>query len=182
MENTVIVPISTGSEELEVIAIVDILRRATIDVKLYGEMEIVTCSRGIKIIPDSLIHEIGNDEKFLGIVLPGGTLGVQNLSNNSTIINITRQLYKDNKMVAAICSATTILAEHKIIPLNTSITSHPNVMPTLANFNYFENAVIVDKNVITSRGAGTAVQFALTIVEYLKGQDMANKIAKDIVY
>ncbi len=182
MDKSILVPISSGTEEIEAVVIIDLLRRAGISVKVAGENEIITCSRKVRILPDIFIENITQDMKFDGIVIPGGGSGVKHLSENNHLIDIIKTHYKNGALIGAICAAPIIFSIHKFIDKNTILTSHPSVRPELSEFKYIEQAVVVDKNIITSRGAGTSIQFTLTIIEMLGGQELANKIANDIMY
>ncbi|MFA6572351.1 MAG: DJ-1 family glyoxalase III [Bacteroidota bacterium] len=182
MGKTVLVPLAKGSEEMEAVIIIDILRRAGLNVIVTGENDIITCSRGVKIIPDILISDIENDTLFDAIVIPGGAFGTSNLIKNQTLEEMLIQHAKKNKIIGAICAAPTILAEKKILPEGTQITSHPSVKKQLEHLNYSENDVVISDNFVTSRGAGTAIKFALIIVEMLQGTEVSAKISKDIVY
>ncbi len=176
----VLVPIANGTEEMEAVIIIDMLRRAGIKVTVAAVEDIVTCSKGVKILPDSDIESLV-DEKFDAIILPGGLPGTNNLSENPTLIGILREHKKEGKILGAICAAPTILSDHKLISLENKITSHPSVAKNLANYDYSEDKVVFDDNVITSRGAGTAFEFSLEIIGKLIGIDKAEEIKKAIV-
>lgn len=177
----VLVPIANGTEEMEAIIIVDMLRRAGINVTLASSDNIVTCSKGVKIIPDVIINSISDEIEFDAIILPGGIQGTDNLSENSDLIQILKRHNSKNKILGAICAAPTILSNHKIIGNDSIITSHPSVKNLLSNYNYSENNTEVYKNIITSRGAGTAFDFALEIISKLIGSEKAEEIKKSIV-
>lgn len=182
MNKKVLVPIARGSEELEAVAIIDVLRRADISVKVAGENEIITCSRGIKIIPDLLLDYISDEDIFDAVVLPGGLKGVENLSANDHLENIIEAHIRENKLVCAICAAPLVLADRKFLPTGAVITSHPGVKPQLKKFQYSDDRVVEYGNFITSRGPGTAIELALRIVEKLAGTDVADKIASAMLH
>lgn len=183
MEKKVLVPIAAGTEEAEAIIIIDLLRRAD-GVKIFvaGESDVTTCSRGVKIIPDVLIDSIDEDAEWDAIVLPGGLGGVENLSANEHFIGILKKHTANSRLTGAVCAAPLILAEHKIFPSDAQITSHPTVKALLRNFGYSDKSVVKSGRFITSRGVGTAIDFALAIIEELAGEEIANKVADSIVY
>jgi DJ-1 family protein len=182
MQKNILVPIAQGTEELEACAIIDILRRAGAKVTLAGETNIITCSRGLKIIPDKYFIDIEDDEVFDAIVLPGGLEGVERLCVNEYVANILRRHNNANALICAICAAPTILSDLKILKGDTLVTSHPSQRRVFKEANYREERIVVSGNIITSRGAGTAVEFALKIVELLYSEELCDKIKNDIVF
>ncbi|MBI5326008.1 MAG: DJ-1/PfpI family protein [Ignavibacteriae bacterium] len=182
MSKNVLVPIANGSEEIETVVVIDILRRAGINVKIAGEHEIITCSKGVKIIPDLLISNIDLNDEYDAVIIPGGSKGTDNLIKNEKLIEILKKQNKNNKLIGAICAAPSILSAHNILKPGQKVTSHPSVKDSLITYNYQEQRVIYDYDIITSRGAGTAVEFALYLVDILAGPESAVKIAQDIVF
>jgi len=141
MNTRVLVPLADGTEEIEAVTIIDILRRAGIDVLVAGTTSMVLCSRGIKIIPDCLISDIDLLQKFDAIILPGGMTGVQNLANNEHLSLLIKN-HSRNSLLGAICAAPAILADYGIIKEGANITSHPSVQNRLAQFNYLDTATV----------------------------------------
>lgn len=182
MNKRVLVPISRGTEELEAVGIIDILRRAGITVIIAGETEIISCANGVRIMPEKIIDELYNDSLYDAIVIPGGLSGVTNLEINDNFDVLLRNHFDQGKLIAAICAAPIILASKKILTKDSIITSHPSVKNTFVNNNYSEDDVVVDNNIITSRGAGTVIPFALSIIEYLSDKTNADLVAEKIVY
>jgi DJ-1 family protein len=182
MDIRVLLPIAQGTEELEAITVIDLLRRAGISVIVSGDADIITCSRGVKIIPDTLLDSINELDEFDAVILPGGGLGTKNLMENSHLEKLLKCQKQKGKLIAAICAAPTILDAHHLINEDNAITSHPSVENILKNYNYREENVVIDGNFITSRGAGTAIDFALAIIERLVDSDTAERVAKEIVY
>lgn len=182
MDIKVLIPVAHGSEEMEAIIVIDMLRRAGISVKVAGENDIITCSRGVKILADSLIEDIELDDEFDAIVIPGGAVGTQRLTENEHLRKIIALHNSKGKLIGAICAAPTLLSEHKLISTDTMITSHPSVKSQLDSYNYKDDIVVEDKNIITSRGAGTAFDFALAIINRLINRETSLKITNDIVY
>ncbi len=182
MDIKALVAVAQGTEEMEAVIIIDLLRRAGINVKVAGDTEIVTCSRGVKIIPDTVLQHIDEDIVFDVVILPGGAEGSNRLSQNDYMIKILNRHLEKKKLIAAICASPLILSDHKMLDNSMMITSHPSVKEHLTKYNYVEEDVVTDGNIMTSRGAGTACDFALSIIAYLAGKEIASNVAQQIVY
>jgi len=182
MEKTVLVPIAHGNEELEAVTVIDLLRRADIKVIVAGENDMVTFSRGVKIIPDVLLSNISEYETFGAIVLFGGGQGVDNYLENDHLLEIVKYNIKKKNLICAICAAPLYLTQNKLINEDIKITSFPDVRMDLNHTNYSEESVVVCDNIVTSRGAGTAIDFALKIIELIIDRETAQKVAAEIVY
>lgn len=185
--NSVLMPIAYGTEEMEVVITADILRRAGVLVTIAGESQIITCSRGVKIIPDVLLDDVLEEDEYDAVVLPGGSRGVENLSENPQVEKLVKANFERNALICAICAAPVLLVQFGLL-INTPgvrITSHPSIESVLrqtTTAHYVADNVVSEAGIITSRGAGTAVEFALAIVETLEGRDAAIHIARDIMY
>lgn len=167
----VMVPLAQGCEELEAVTITDLLTRAGITVVTTGlDDNVVTASRGMKLVPDFLLDDVLNDD-FDMIVLPGGLPGADHLNNDPRIQSIVKKMAANNKYTAAICAAPRILATAGILE-GKHATSFPGALDQfpVANLIFEEQAVVVDGKIITSRGPGTAMDFALTLIELLLGK------------
>ncbi len=172
---TILVTIAPGFEEIETITVVDILRRAGARVTLAGTLEgILEGSRGIKVQPDELLDNV-LEKEFDLIYLPGGQPGTDNLKNDPRIEQILKKMHQQGKYIAAICAAPTVLLSAGILK-NRSITSHPSVQSEFEPVNYLEERVVIDDKIITSRSPGTAMEFALKMVEILFGQERMEKV------
>lgn len=182
MSKNILLPVAQGTEDMEAVIPADILRRAGYRVVIAGENEIVTFAKSLKILPDKLLENIDESEVFDAIVLPGGLTGVQNLLENPYLEKLLINQHKNKRMIAAICAAPTILTGLKIIDNTVMVTSHPGSADKFAPERYSTESVVVSDNIITSRGAGTAIEFSLKIVEILSGKAAAEKIAEGIVY
>ena len=168
----VLVPLAQGCEELEAITITDLLVRAGITVTTCGLDELpVKASRGTTIIPDTSIDKVQN-ESFDLIVLPGGLPGADHLRDNIQLQSLIKKQAAENRYLAAICAAPKALAKAGVLKGRTA-TSFPGVLAALhdSSITISANAVEVDGNIITSRGPGTAMDFALTLIELLEGKD-----------
>ena len=182
MEKSVLLPLAYGSEEVEAITVADLLRRADIKVTIAGESDMVTCSRGVKIIPDILLTEVSEYETFGAIVLPGGGAVVDAFIENEHLVEIVKHNIDKGSLICAICAAPLFLKHHNLIDDTIEITSFPDVESELSHPKYSNDAVVVSGNFITSRGVGTAIEFALKIIERMVSKEKAESIAKEIVY
>ena len=165
----VLVALAPGFEEIETVTVVDILRRAGARVVLAGTEEgLIEGSRGVKIMADAHVDRV--DDDFDLIVLPGGQPGTANLQKNAKVLAILKDMHQAQKHIAAICAAPMVLQTAGILKGQT-VTSHPSVKENLSGMEYSENRVVADGNLITSRSPGTALEFALKLVEILFGKD-----------
>ncbi len=177
----VLVLVAPGFEEIETITVIDILRRANIEVVSAGiEPGEITGSKKVKIVPDVHLNKVVNDENFDMIVLPGGMPGTTNLMKDESVKKIIQRMYKQGKFTSAICAAPTVLSA---IGLTTgkNITSHPSVKNEFQNESYKEDRVVVDGQIITGRSPGTAIEFAMKLVEILVGKEMVEEINKGVM-
>ena len=159
--------IANGTEEIEAITPIDVLRRsgALVDVISVSELTIKG-SHGIVITADKLIDEAA-DSEYDGIVIPGGMPGAQNISDNEKAMELIKAVLSQGKMVAAICaSPAVVLARHGLIE-GVSATCYPAKAFVDLIKNYKGNNVQVDKNVITANGPKAALEFSVKICEYL---------------
>lgn len=177
----VLVPIANGTEEMEAVIIIDMLRRASIDVVVAGDANIVTCSRGVRIIPDITIEDIRDDDTFDALVLPGGAQGVEAFVSNPSLEQIVRKHREGKRLVGAICAAPVVLHEWGLLARSQVVTSHPSVQKEMSGYSYVLDRVATDGRVITSRGAGTAFEFALALIKRLVDDATAARVASDIV-
>lgn len=164
----VLVPLAEGFEEIEAVTIIDVLRRAELDVVAAGLGEgPVTGSHGITLTPDeTLDHALERD--YAMAVLPGGMPGAANLEADERIVDLLRRLAESERFTAAICAAPKVLAAAGLLK-DKRATSFPGFLEQADVLELSEEAVVEDGTVITSRGPGTAMDFALTLVERLSG-------------
>lgn len=181
MDISLLVPIAHGTEELEAVAIVDITRRAGIRVRLAGESENVICSRGIRIAPDVLWRDLDDSDTFDAVVLPGGRSGTERFIESDDIMHLLRRHAAEGVLLGAICAAPLALHAAGVLPPSCALTSHPSVADRLQHYDYRPDRVVQSGTIITSRGAGTAVEFALAIVAALTGEELAREVAASIV-
>ncbi len=169
----VLLPLAKGFEELEAVALIDVMRRGGIAVSIvYLEDELhnnlVTGANGITIQADISIKNIISDD-FDMIVLPGGWGGTYALAENKRVLELLKE-FKETKVVGAMCAAPYVLKKAGV--LGNNYTCYPGAKNEIAHVGYRDDQkVVVDKNIITSQGPGTAVCFGLTIVELLIGKE-----------
>jgi 4-methyl-5(b-hydroxyethyl)-thiazole monophosphate biosynthesis len=176
----VVVPLAEGFEEIEFSAIVDILRRAGIDVAVAGLKEgIIDGAHGVRVTPDTLINKVSADN-FDVIVLPGGNPGFVNLGKSEKVLKLVEEMCDRDKYVTAICGASSVLAKAGVIQ-GKRATVFPGMEGTLTGAQYREERVVVDGKVITSQGPGTAMEFATKLVEVLAGKGKAQEITKEVL-
>lgn len=176
----VLVPLATGFEEIEAITIIDILRRAGIEVVSAAlSRRRVMGAHGIRILADQHIKDIDYRE-FEMIVLPGGIPGATNLRDDETIQELLQNFDRDNKYIGAICAAPIALANAKV--LKKAYTCYPSFEQQIENKGYLPDQVVVsDQNIITSQGPSTAIEFSLNLVTILCDEEMAQSIKKQLL-
>jgi 4-methyl-5(b-hydroxyethyl)-thiazole monophosphate biosynthesis len=181
MNKKVLVPIADGSEELEAVAIIDILRRAGADVVVASVDQLqITASRGVKIVADRLISECVNETYDL-IALPGGMPGAEHLRDSAELIRMLKRQKEEGRLYAAICASPAVVFQpHGLLEWRRA-TCHPGRVNTLENKEAADSRVVVDGNCITSQGPGTAVEFALKLVELLFGPRKEKEVAGPLV-
>jgi 4-methyl-5(b-hydroxyethyl)-thiazole monophosphate biosynthesis len=173
----VLVPLAAGCEELEAVTIIDLLRRAGIDVVVAGlQPGIVKASRGTLLVPDCTL-DVAMKESFDMVVLPGGMPGMTNLKDDARIIPLLQKMAKDGKYICAICAAPAVLAEAGLLKGKTA-TSYPGFVDrmNLPGTTFSNDPVVKDGRVITSRGPGTAMDFSLELIETLAGRARRDEV------
>lgn len=179
MKVKVLIPMAAGCEELEAVTLINIFRRAGFVVVAAGlgaENEPVKCARGTVIIPDKGLDQALSEEYDL-VVLPGGQPGTNNLMRDGRIITLVQRMRQQDRYVAAICAAPMVLGKAGILE-GKSATSFPGCLDGmgLPGVDYREDPVVVDGKIITSRGPGTAMDFALKLVEILAGTNVRHEV------
>ena len=177
----VLVPLAPGFEELEAVTIIDLLRRAKIDVTVAGlEEGAITGSRGTRIVPDALLSSAVKSDYDM-LVLPGGLPGADNLNSDHHIHGLLQQMSVKGKYIAAICAAPKVLASAGLLA-NKEMTSYPGSLSgiTVEGMHNTGKEVVVDNNVITSRGPGTAMDFSLQLIQLLAGDKIRNEVEQGL--
>lgn len=170
--------IENGSEELELIAPLDVMRRANLEVDLISanNEDFITSSHNVKIIADKKINEVNNILDYDAIVIPGGMPGSTLLRDNKKIIEFYQKMYNSGKLVAAICAAPIVLSAAGITD-DKEVTSYPGFDKEINYKNYnSDKAVVIDKNVITAQGPAVAILFGYEIVNYLLQDNTAEDV------
>ncbi len=177
----VLLPISNGFEEIEACTIIDILRRAELDVKIAALEELNTKgAHDIQILCDCLLDEVSSSD-FDMIVLPGGLPNAFNLANSKKVQELLKEFKKEDKYLAAICAAPYAL--HKADVLSKNYTCYPSFEEKIRLDGYKnDEKVVFDTKVITSSGPATAMEFALKLVEILCGKEKYQELKEGLLY
>ncbi|MCU7942067.1 MAG: DJ-1 family glyoxalase III [Candidatus Thiodiazotropha endolucinida] len=178
----VLVPLAEGCEELETVTITDLLTRADIEVVTAGlKAGPVKASRGITLVPDTTLDAV-MDQAFDMMVLPGGLPGADNLDADPRIHEMLKRLNQQGKFTAAICAAPKVLAGAGLLQ-GRRATSYPGVLDNmdLPQVDVQLERVVSDDRVITSRGPGTAMDFALELIEQLSGRETRDQVEQGLV-
>lgn len=172
--------LANGHEEVEALMVVDLLRRAGLDISTVSitDSKMVTSSHNVTYEADLLFSEVEGNLVDL-VVLPGGIPGTPNLLAFEPLMNMVKAHNEAGRYVAAICAAPSILAELGILDGKKG-TSYPGFGTKIENF--VDAPVVVDGNVITSRGLGAAIDFGLALIELLVSEQKAKEIAAAIQY
>jgi 4-methyl-5(b-hydroxyethyl)-thiazole monophosphate biosynthesis len=178
----VLVPLAQGCEELEAVTITDILTRGGIQVTTAGlDDKPVKASRGMTLLPDVNLDQV-LDENFDMMVLPGGLPGADHLNSDPRIHDLLKRMALEGKYTAAICAAPKVLATAGLLN-GRKATSYPGALDNLAlpNVDILADPVVIDGKIMTSRGPGTAMDFALELVEKLAGKEKRDEVEKALV-
>ncbi len=194
----VVVPMAEGFEEIEFVTIVDILRRAEVEVvtaslgKRNGdgsarrggaadedEVGAVRGSHGIRIVPDAALEDI-DPEDFDAVVLPGGYPGFVHLGEDERVLDLVRRMDGLGKYVAAICGAPSVLIKAGVVE-GRRATIHPAGRKDLSDEQYVDDRVVVSGKLVTSKAAGTAMEFALRLVGEFAGTERMRRLAEEIL-
>jgi 4-methyl-5(b-hydroxyethyl)-thiazole monophosphate biosynthesis len=176
----VLVPLADGCEELEAVTIIDLLRRAGVEVTTAGlKPGIVTASRGVQLVPDTTL-DVALKADYDMVVLPGGMPGASHLKADARILDLLRKMAAAGKYTAAICAAPMVLAEAGVLE-GRQATSYPGSLGGVAGVTLRTEAVVQDGKVLTSRGPGTAMDFALVLVEVLAGSEKRQQVEAGLV-
>ena len=175
-----LVPLAQGCEELEAITITDLLIRAGVKVTTAGlDNQPVIASRGTQIIPDTNIDTV-KDELFDLVVLPGGLPGADHLRDDPRIQALLKNHSSNQKLLAAICAAPRAFAAAGLLD-GKQVTCYPGSLDDYPQLNIQSSAIEIDGQIITSRGPGTAMDFALTLIEQLEGHAKRDEIEQQLV-
>lgn len=180
----ILIPLADGSEDLEAVTLIDLLRRAGFMVSVVSVMNdqnLVKCARGTRIMADFLITDpLIQEERWDAIALPGGMPGAENLSKSKTLIKLLEKQNRMHRTVAAICAAPVVVLERNGLVGGRNATCFPGMEDELMTFK--RATVVVDRELITSQGPATAIEFSLTIIEHLGGKTLRDRIAEDVLF
>ena len=182
MAKKVCVFLADGFEEIEGLTVVDLLRRAGVDVTTVSIMKrnLIHGTHGIDIAADCLFEEKEYGEEDM-LVLPGGMPGTTYLGEHKELNELLKKFDKEEKYLAAICAAPSVFGKAGFLR-GKKATCYPSMENTLEGAEFVEESVVRSGHVITSRGLGTAIDFALTLVEVLKNKETAEELKRSIVY
>jgi len=178
----VLIPLAQGCEELEAVTIIDLMRRAGIEVITAGlDDQTITASRGVRLIPDAKLEDV-MEQEFDMLVLPGGLPGADHLDEDRRIHTLLKKMSEGGGYTAAICAAPKVLA-HAGLLNGKAATGYPGVLDSmeLPTTEMSRDAVVIDGRVVTSRGPGTAMDFALTLIAQLLGEEKRREVEQGLV-
>lgn len=186
MSASALVCLAPGSEETEAVTVIDLLVRGgiavtTASVASDGNLTI-TCSRGVKLLADAPLVAVA-DGDFDVIVLPGGLKGAECFRDSPLLVETVRQFHHSGRIVAAICAAAgVVLIPHDLFPVG-NMTGFPGLKDRIPQEKWMDRRVVWDPrvNLLTSQGPGTAMDFALKIIDLLAGPEKAREVASQLV-
>ncbi|KFC83366.1 protein deglycase YajL [Buttiauxella agrestis] len=186
MSARALVCLAPGTEETEAVTTIDLLVRAGISVTTAsvasdGNLTIV-CSRGVKLLADAPLVEVADGE-FDIIVLPGGLKGAECFRDSPLLVETVRQFHLSGRIVAAICAAAgTVLVPHELFPI-ANMTGYPGLKETIPEAQWQDKRIVWDPrvNLLTSQGPGTAIDFALKIIDLLVSREKAHEVSQQLV-
>ncbi len=169
--------LAPGFEEVEAVTPADFLRRAGIDVRLVGVGgRLVEGNHGLRLEADTTLEEMLKAEEPEGVILPGGMPGAANLAASPAVIELIRRLHAAGRLVAAICAAPAVVLEPAGVLAGKRATCFPGFEERFATARFSAGRVVVDGNVITSRGPGTAAEFSEKLIETIAGRAKALEV------
>ncbi|WP_281951109.1 DJ-1 family glyoxalase III [Nitrosophilus kaiyonis] len=178
----VLVPLADGFEEIEAMAIIDVLNRAGNSVTVAGlfDNEVEGANTGLKVLVNTLLKDVDIDEYDM-MVLPGGMPGSEHLAKSELVQEYIKKMNENKKLVGAICAAPWALKEAGVLE-GKKHTNYPGFEEKTGKEGYIaDQKVVVDGNVLTSRGPGTAICFALEIVRKLNGEETYNQLKEGLL-
>jgi 4-methyl-5(b-hydroxyethyl)-thiazole monophosphate biosynthesis len=174
-----LISVADGVEDLECVTLIDVLRRAEIEVVVASieGRRMITCARGTRLTADTMLVDV-LAQAFDLIVLPGGMPGAQHLAEHEPLAERVREQARAGKLFAAICAAPAVALQQYGVLKQRRMTCYPAFSDRLSGCTFVDQAVVVDGNCITSQGPGTALEFALTLVEQLLGKAVRKQVAE----
>ncbi len=180
---SVLIPLAEGCEELEAVTLIDLLRRAgiTVTTASLGHQRTLTASRQVGLVADTLLDNVLDDD-FDMMLMPGGQPGTDHLNNDHRVHALIKRLQHEGRYLAAICAAPMVLASAGILD-GKRATSYPGALnkEKWPAIEISAEPIVTDGKVLTSRGPGTAMDFALTIIELLTDKTTRDKVEAGLV-
>lgn len=179
---SVLIPVADGSEDIETVTLIDVLRRADLAVTVASVMPEqrlqITAARGTRLVADCHVSQC-RQQVFDLIALPGGLPGAQHLRDCPELVALLHQQKDSGRWLAAICASPAVVLAHHGLDQGFQTTAHPGFTAQLHQFR--DQRTVTDRHCITSQGPGTALEFALTLVEALLGKDKRAQVAAPMV-
>ena len=176
----ILIPLADGFEEIETVTLIDVLRRAGLDVIAAGlSAKELKGAHGVRLVPDRALDAV-KDQSFDMVILPGGQPGVDNLRKDGRVLEVLKRMKSEGKLIGAICAAPMVLRDAGLIS-GVKLTSYPSVESELSGSCYETESVVVDGKIITSRGPGTALEFSLKIVELLLEKKKSDELSQALL-
>lgn len=171
----VLVPLAEGFEEIEAVTVIDVLRRAGVEVVAAGlKPGPVKASRGVVVVPDALLDDV-LEHSFDMIVLPGGMPGAKTLGTDERILGLLQRARERQRWVAAICAAPAMVLQPSGFLSGIRSTGHPSLSDKVPS--YTDQRVVTHGRLVTSQAPGTSMEFALELVRQLCGEPKAREVA-----
>ncbi len=182
MKKRAVVILAEGFEEIEAVVPIDILRRSGVEVIVAGLSGLeIKGSREVNIKADCLIDDI--PEEFDALILPGGGPGAKNLAASEKVANLIKMQNDKHGIIAAICASPAVVLNSTGILAGKKVTCYPSHENDFnSNVTYTKDCVVIDGNIITSAGPGTAFEFSLTLAKILAGEEIAQTVGKATLY
>lgn len=176
----VLVPLAEGVEEIEVVTVIDVLRRAEFTVVVAGLRDgVIRASRGVRLAPDTTFDAV-RPLDFDAMVIPGGNGGVANLMKDARVLDALRAMHGAGRWVCAVCAGPLVLQAAGLLA-GARVTCYPGAADQLTATARVNERVVVDGRFITSQGPGTSMAFALEIVRQLGGPALAQRVASGLL-
>ncbi len=178
MDKKAIIVLAEGFEEIEAVSVIDVLRRADIEIFIAGLEDMnPQGSHGITVGADKLLEEC--DDRYDAVIFPGGMPGAAHLGASEKVKEMIQKADSENKIIAAICASPALVLAPSGILKNRKATCFPGMQKNFdPDTSFSEEKVVIDGNIITSRGPGTAILFALAVIEKLIGKERSDKVRK----
>lgn len=177
-----LIPLAEGIDDLQAVTLVDVLRRAKVEVVVASieGRRMLTCARGTRITADAMLVDV-LAQPFDLIALPGGAVGAQHLSVHQPLQQLIKDQVKAGRLFAGIGEAPALALQASGALRQRRMTCLPSISHQLSGCNFVDQPVVVDGNCVTAQGSGSAVEFALTLVEQLCGKAIRAAVAGDLV-